>query len=139
MFDRKAIFTRAWEIKKADNKNLFALCLKMAWAEAREMKIESREEKIERLSQKYSRWTKNGYDRIYFNATQLGLECDRYNTGNLKWVTIDGQVISNCRGRKILNDKAYWDLNTDVLYIGPTMDTYFGDKIRAEVGREEER
>lgn len=135
MIDRKAIFTRAWEIKKEDRKNIFALCLKMAWAEAREMKIESREEKIERLSRKYSRWTKNGYDRIYFNATQLGMECDRYNTGNLKWVTIDDQVISNCRGRKILNDKAYWDLNTDKLYIGPTMDIYFGDKIRAEVGR----
>lgn len=136
--NKKALFHRAWEIKRQNSKNIFSLCLKMAWAEAREMKAESREEKIERLSQKYSRWTKNGYDRIYFNATQLGLECDRYHTGNLKWVTIDGQVISNCKGRKILNDKAYWDLNTDVLYIGPTMDTYFGDKIRAEVGREEE-
>jgi hypothetical protein len=107
----------------------------MAWAEAKQMKTESREEKIERLSKKYSRWTKAGYDRIYFNATKLGLEYDTYNTGNLKWVTIDDQVISNCKGRRILNDKAYWDLNTDKLYIGETMDVYFGDKIRAEVGR----
>lgn len=135
MIDRKAIFKKAWEIKKEDSRNLFSLCLKMAWAEAKQMKIESREDKIERLSKKYSRWTKNGYDRIYFNATKLGLEYDTYKTGNLRWVTIDDQVISNCRGRKILNDKAYWDLNTDKLYIGETMDVYFGDKIRAEVGR----
>jgi hypothetical protein len=135
MIDRKAIFTRAWEIKKEDRRNIFALCLKMAWAEAREQKTESREEKIERLSRKYSRWTKAGYDRIYFNATKLGLEYDTYNTGNLKWVTIDDQIISNCKGRRILNDKAYWDLNTDKLYIGDTMEVYFGGKIRAEVGR----
>jgi hypothetical protein len=135
MIDRKAIFKKAWEIKKEDSRNLFSLCLRMAWAEAKQMKTESREEKIERLSKKYSRWTKAGYDRIYFNATKLGLEYDTYNTGNLKWVTIDDQVISNCKGRRILNDKAYWDLNTDKLYIGETMDVYFGDKFRAEVGR----
>ena len=135
MINRSEVFKRAWELKREDSRNLFALCLKMAWAEAREQKTESREEKIERLSRKYSRWTKNGYDRIYFNATQLGMEYDRYNTGNLKWVTIDDQIISNCKGRKILNDKAYWDLNTDKLYIGEMMDIYFGDKIRAEVGR----
>jgi hypothetical protein len=135
MIDRKAIFKKAWEIKKEDSRNLFSLCLRMAWAEAKQMKTESREEKIERLSKKYSRWTKAGYDRIYFNATKLGLEYDTYNTGNLKWVTIDDQVISNCKGRRILNDKAYWDLNTDKLYIGETMEVYFGDKIRAEVGR----
>lgn len=37
-----AIMKRAWEIKKEDSRNIFGLCLKMAWAEAKgeEMGIE---------------------------------------------------------------------------------------------------
>ena len=29
----KKVMKRAWEIKKQDNRNVFSLCLKMAWAE----------------------------------------------------------------------------------------------------------
>ena len=31
---------RAWELKKKDTKNIFSLCLKMAWAEAKSQKKE---------------------------------------------------------------------------------------------------
>lgn len=34
-FNLKNIMKRAWEIKKQDSQNLFSLCLKMAWAEAK--------------------------------------------------------------------------------------------------------
>ena len=32
------IMKRAWEIKRKNNENLFPLCLKMAWDEAKETK-----------------------------------------------------------------------------------------------------
>lgn len=34
-YNLSAIMKRAWEIKKEDNKNIFAICLKMAWEEAK--------------------------------------------------------------------------------------------------------
>lgn len=34
--DRAAVMRRAWEIKRENKDNVFALCLKMAWAEAKE-------------------------------------------------------------------------------------------------------
>lgn len=34
-FSLKNIMKRAWEIKKQDSQNLFSLCLKMAWSEAK--------------------------------------------------------------------------------------------------------
>lgn len=35
-YDLKKIMKRAWEIKKENEKNIFSLCLKIAWAEAKE-------------------------------------------------------------------------------------------------------
>lgn len=32
------VMKRAWEIKRQDSRNIFALCLKMAWAEVKGMK-----------------------------------------------------------------------------------------------------
>lgn len=128
MIDRKAIFKRAWQIKRENNANIFALCLKMAWAEAREMKTESREEKIERLSRKYSRWTKNGYDRIYFNSSDF-LEFE----GNKIW--FNGNPVTKAAASRLASEKTYLDLNTGRLVIGNFMDQYFGDVIRAEISR----
>lgn len=128
MISRKEIFKRAWQIKKENSANIFSLCLKMAWAEAREAKVESREEKIERLSRKYSRWTKNGYDRIYFNASDF-LEFE----GNKIWY--NGNPVTKTAASRLTSEKAYLDLNTGRLVIGELMEQYFGDVIRAEVGR----
>lgn len=33
----KKVMKRAWEIKKQDNRNIFSLCLKMAWAEIKNL------------------------------------------------------------------------------------------------------
>ncbi len=35
-YNMKEIMTRAWEIKRENTENMFSLCLKMAWAEAKE-------------------------------------------------------------------------------------------------------
>lgn len=45
-YNRKEIMKRAWEIKKEDNRNLFSICLKMAWEEAKGMKKENGKESI---------------------------------------------------------------------------------------------
>ena len=34
-YDLRKIMKRAWEIKKENSKNIFSLCLKMAWEEAK--------------------------------------------------------------------------------------------------------
>ena len=140
MINRKAIFKRAWEIKRENAANIFSLCLKMAWAEAKAMKVvkaESREEKIERLSKKYSRWTKAGYDRIYFNAKQLGLVIKTNRYGNVSEGLIpsdDDRWVSAGAVKAMLDEKSYLDLNTGDLVIGFMTEEYFGDAIRAEVG-----
>lgn len=35
-YNLRKIMKRAWELKKEDEKNIFSLCLKMAWTEAKE-------------------------------------------------------------------------------------------------------
>lgn len=130
------IMTRAWEIKHQDDEYLFGLCLKMAWAEAKEEDMT--EDKIEALTERFGRWTKTGwngkkYDRIYFNAKDLGLELDYYKTGNISDASIDGMSISNSRARQLLSSKAYYDVLTGELHIDSLMDMYFGDQIRALV------
>lgn len=35
-YDLKKIMKRAWQIKKENERNIFSLCLKIAWAEAKE-------------------------------------------------------------------------------------------------------
>jgi hypothetical protein len=136
MVSRKEIFKRAWQIKREDSRNIFSLCLKMAWAEAKQMKVESREEKIERLSQKYNRWAKGGYDRIYFNAKKLGLVVKTNRYGNVSEGIIpsdNDQWVSAGAVKAMLEEKSYLDLKTGELVIGFMTETYFGDVIRAEV------
>ena len=39
---------------------------------------------IKRLEQAgFKRWEKNGYDRLYINASALGLRCDTYGSGHI--------------------------------------------------------
>ena len=58
----------------------------------------------------FKRWAKPGYDRLYVNATVLGLDYDTYRTGNICWATFDGKEISNSQGRRYLAAKTYVDL-----------------------------
>jgi len=49
---------------------------------------------LERLG--FTRWTKGNMDRMYVNASALGLECEYYNTGNIHRATFCGEIVSNC-------------------------------------------
>lgn len=136
-YNLSKIMRRAWEIRKENSDNIFALCLKMAWAEAKGGNVVTQEEKIDELTKKFGRWTKdyNGkkYDRIYFGAKDLGLELEYYKSGNISRATIGGEEISNCEARRVIAAKAYLDLTDWSLHIDSTMEKHFGDLIRAEV------
>lgn len=67
------IMRRAWEIKKEDSRNIFSLCLEMAWEEAKGEKkeftgyaeIDSESNMMTMYS--FSAWKKYGKNRIYCN------------------------------------------------------------------------
>lgn len=77
-YNLSGIMKRAWEIKKENGKNIFGICLQIAWVEAKNSNNESLEDKIarlaeEKLSYKYcghykvvtNDWKKYGKDRTY--------------------------------------------------------------------------
>lgn len=57
------------------------------------------------------RWTKGNFDRLYINASTLGLECDYYSTGNIRNAKLAGMEISNCLARKIKAAKMYFEVS----------------------------
>lgn len=67
------------------------------------------------------RWTKNGHDRVYFNnwPELIGLEINRYRTGNISCAFLDGEQISNRQAGLLLNmiNKVYWDIQAGRLCI----------------------
>ena len=80
-------------------------------------KINLTEEEIERLiALGANRWSKYGKDRIYLkNITkELGLEFEKYNTGNISSAKFKGDMISNSQCRRMLNqiEKAFVDITT---------------------------
>jgi hypothetical protein len=136
-YDYRTIMTRAWEIYKQGDNLIFALCLKMAWAEFKQKVMT--DNKLEELAKKFGRWTKIGangkkYDRIYFNAKDLGLNFERYNTGNIAYADIDGEKISNSECRRILASKAYFDIIENKLVMDSLMKIHFEDKIKEAIG-----
>jgi hypothetical protein len=73
------------------------------------MKItETKIEELQKLG--FKRWTKNGKDRLYINATSLGLTYTTYNTGNVSSASFAGEHISNSAARRMLGSKTYIDL-----------------------------
>lgn len=71
---------------------------------------------IERLATKgFNRWTKGNMDRMYINASQLGLACSYHSTGSIKNATFRGDSISNCEARRLKADKCYIDLKTGTI------------------------
>lgn len=63
------------------------------------------------------RWTKGDHDRLYINAEELGLEYERYNTGNVRSATWCGNRISNADARRLMAGKAYVDVATGELHV----------------------
>ena len=74
-----------------------------------EMQIAALEEKG------FRRWTKGTMDRLYINAETLGLDVERYKTGNVCSAYYRGERISHNRGSAMVNAKTYIDIATGEL------------------------
>lgn len=64
----------------------------------------------------FKRWTKETMDRLYINAEALGLEVERYKTGNVSSAYYRNERISNSRGSAMLYAKTYIDIETGKLF-----------------------
>lgn len=60
----------------------------------------------------FNRWTKGDYDRLYVNATQLGLKCTYYKTGSINSAYFNGKLINNAEGYRLKGAKTYVDVAT---------------------------
>ena len=60
----------------------------------------------------FNRWTKGDHDRLYINATQLGLKCTYYKTGSIDLAYFNGELISNSEGYRLKGAKTYVDVAT---------------------------
>ena len=75
------------------------------------------EERINELIEKgFTRWTKGNYDRLYINASTLGLDCTYYKTGNISGATFGDHSISNSEARRMKAAKTYIDVKTGKAY-----------------------
>lgn len=56
-------------------------------------------------------WERGTKRRVYLNdwPTLIGLDIERYNTGNIRHATLDGETISNSRAHKLLGAQVYWE------------------------------
>lgn len=62
------------------------------------------------------RWIKGNMDRMYFNATVLGLELEYYKTGNIRDASFRGTGLSNSMGGRYKAAKTYIDLATGTVH-----------------------
>lgn len=132
----KNIMKRAWEIAKEAVKKFggkvrqyFSEALRMAWKEAKNVakKIVDRIEELEALG--FKRWQKGNMDRLYINASMLGLNYGKYNTGNIKWAEFQGMSISNSEARRMLAAKTYIDIKAEKVH----SDSYTLERAAAEL------
>lgn len=113
----KKVMMRAWEIaKRAAAKfggraiEYIGMALRDAWKEIRSM-VSDITERIEELEAKgFKRWQKNGMDRMYINASELGLVCAYYKSGNICDAKFQGTSISNSEAGRMKYSKTYIDL-----------------------------
>lgn len=114
----KKVMVRAWEIANQAAKKFggraieyIALALQEAWKEIKDMVMDIAD-RIEELEAKgFKRWQKNGMDRMYINASTLGLICTYYKTGNISNAEFRGNWISNSECCRLKGAKTYIDLN----------------------------
>jgi len=78
-YNLSVIMKRAWAIKKQNNKNIFAECLKMAWEEAKEINLYTTADiSLEVIGTMNKPWIaiirgkddKYGYNREFLNGTR---------------------------------------------------------------------
>lgn len=111
----KKIMNKAWEIaRNAAAKfggravEYIAMALRMAWQEMKSGSIETRIAELEALG--FRRWQKNGMDRMYINASTLGLICVYRRSGTISDAEFRGESISNRQARMMADAKTYIDL-----------------------------
>lgn len=111
----KKIMNKAWEIaRNAAAKfggravEYIAMALRMAWQELKSGSIETRIAELEALG--FRRWQKNGMDRMYINASTLGLICVYRKSGTISDAEFRGESISNRQARMMADAKTYIDL-----------------------------
>ena len=109
----KNIMKKAWEIAREAAKRFggkaaqyIAGALRMAWKEARKMNQDITERIDELTRMGFNRWQKNGMDRMYINASTLGLEW----TGSISYATFQGYEISHSEAGRMKFAKTYIDL-----------------------------
>ena len=113
----KQIMKKAWEIAKEAARKFggrayeyIALALKEAWKEIKTMKKDITERIGELEAMGFRRWQKNGMDRMYINASTLGLICTYYKSGNISSAEFSGERISNSEAYRLSGAKTYIDL-----------------------------
>ena len=75
------------------------------------------EERIDELTKVgFKRWQKGNMDRLYINASQLGLVCEYYKTGNICYAEFGGKKISNSQAYRMKNAKTFVDVKTEQVY-----------------------
>ena len=115
---RGRVMKKAWEIahgaaEKFGGKvtQYMPDAMRMAWAAERSV------DKIAELEGKgFKRWTKGNFDRLYINASQLGLVCTYYSSGNISGAWFQGTKISNSEGRRMRGSKTFVDVKTWRVY-----------------------
>lgn len=127
MTSAKMAMIRAWEIARAavkqfghNAKSYIKMALVMAWDEiksgAKEI-IKPVSERIDELvSLGFNRWTKGNFDRLYINASLLGLVCHYYKSGNISSAWFNGDEISNSEAYRMRSAKTYIDIKTGNVY-----------------------
>jgi hypothetical protein len=73
------------------------------------MEIKGRIDELTKMG--FNRWTKNGMDRMYINASVLGLICTYRKSGSISCAEFRGEGISNSEGYRLKAAKTYIDLN----------------------------
>jgi hypothetical protein len=76
-----------------------------------------------------NRWTKAGKDRVYLNdnvwAPIIGLDIQRYKSGNIQYAELNGTKLSNARAARLLACKVYWEAGTIHITDGPLADEHY--------------
>ena len=109
-YDLRKMFTEAHKIARMTVKAVgdymiaFKLALKKVWMMAK-VNVEKLEERG------WSRWTKAGYDRLYFNFDKSEYaDIDYYNSGWISSAMVEGEQVSNSFARRMFSVKCFIDL-----------------------------
>lgn len=78
------------------------------------------------------RWSKDGKDRIYIDATTLGLDVSYYKTGSVDHAEWQGESISNADARRLLGSKVYVDCADGSLHVDTDFYDTYNEQMRLE-------